>query len=77
MTTDESHTDTRGAATKRSTTPAGRRSIRATAVPSSRQAASVDAAPSGEVRKVALADNRIHLLLRSADGIGTVVVRAR
>jgi len=37
----------------------------------------VDAAPSGEVRKVALADNRIHLLLRSADGIGTVVVRAR
>jgi hypothetical protein len=35
------------------------------------------AAPSGEVRKVALADNRIYLLLRSADGTGTVVMRAR
>ena len=35
------------------------------------------AAPPGEVRKVALADDRIYLLLRSANGTGTVVVGAR
>jgi len=35
------------------------------------------AAPPGEVPKVALADDRIYLLLRSANGTGTVAVRAR